>query len=65
MKSAAYGAPKHVSFFCLSKAGTKKQESGMTTMKLFTKERLSDAVIFSGMAVNAVIVALILYYFVF
>lgn len=37
----------------------------MTTMNLFTKERLSDAVIFSGMAVNVVIVALILYYFVF
>jgi hypothetical protein len=31
----------------------------------FSKKRLVDVVIFAGMAVNAVVIILILYYFVF
>ena len=34
-------------------------------MKFFKRENLSDVVIFMGMAVNAVVIVLILYYFVF
>lgn len=37
----------------------------MTLINLFTREKLSDVVIFMGMAVNAIIVVLILVYFVF
>ena len=34
-------------------------------MKLIAKRRLADGVIFSGMFINAVVIVLILYYFVF
>lgn len=34
-------------------------------MKQATKRRLADGVIFSGMLVNAIVIILILYYFVF
>ena len=34
-------------------------------MKLFQKKHLVDGVIFLGMLVNAVVIGLILYYFVF
>lgn len=35
----------------------------MRTMKVFKKERLPDIVIFSGMAVNIIVILAILYFF--
>ena len=37
---------------------------GPSRYAVFMKKRIADAVIFVGMAVNAVVIVLILYYFV-